>query len=432
MNERHPVGLVLHDDLERSRLTVFFRIILAIPHIIWWVLWSIAVIVAAIVGWVATLATGQLPGGLHRFFCAYIRYTTHFFGYLYLVTDPYPPFNGRPIEGYPIDITLPDPQPQSRAIVLVRILIAIPALIISSALTGAGGSFAARGGKGGGSGTQAGGTFSGGVAALAAFFGWFACVATARMPRGLRDTGAYGLGYRAQTAAYVLLVTERYPNSDPHALLEGLEPPPLHPVRLEGDAADLRRSRLTVFFRLPLLIPHLVWLSLWGIAAFLALTLQWFITLFAGRPAGAFHRFLSRYVRYAFHVYAFGSLSANPFPGFTGAPGVYPLDLVLPDPGRQNRWKTLFRGLLAVPAIILEVALFFLLLVAAFLSWFMALATARSPEGLRNVSAWALRYSGQLNAYFYLLTDAYPNSSPLEGAEPAPEPVVAAEPLAAS
>ena len=51
------------------------------------------------------------------------------------------------------------------------------------------------------------------------------------------------------------------------------------------------------------------------------------------------------------------------------------------------------------------------------------LAQAIVNEGLRNVTAWALRYSGQTNAYFYLLTDAYPHSSPLEGVEPA-EPAV--------
>ena len=34
MNE-HPVQLVVEDDLQRNRLTVFFRLILAIPHFIW-------------------------------------------------------------------------------------------------------------------------------------------------------------------------------------------------------------------------------------------------------------------------------------------------------------------------------------------------------------------------------------------------------------
>ena len=98
------------------------------------------------------------------------------------------------------------------------------------------------------------------LVAVSAFLGWFASLATGGMPRGLRDAGAYALGYRAQASAYLLLVTGRYPNSDPHGDARGLEPPPLHPVRLVGDAHDLRRSRVTVFFRLPLAFPHIVWL----------------------------------------------------------------------------------------------------------------------------------------------------------------------------
>ena len=420
MHEEHPVGLVVRDDLERSRLTVFFRLLLAIPHYFWFIGWSIAAFFVAIAGWVVALVTGRLPDGMHGFFCSYIRYTTFLFSYLYLTSNPYPPFTGRPVDGYPIDVTLPGPSPQRRVVVLVRILLAVPALLVSAVLTGGGGSFAFSGTRRN-RGASAGGNFSGGLALLSAFLGWFAILAKGRMPRGLRDTGAYGLGYRAQVFAYLLLVTERYPNSDPHRLLSGLEPPALHPVRLEGDSLDLRRSRLTVFFRLPLLIPHLVWLVLWGVAAVLALFLQWFVTLFAARPASAFHRFLSRYVRYEFHVYAFGSLAANPFPGFTGVPGSYPLDLVLPEPGRQNRWKTLFRFPLAIPALIIVGGLLAALWISAVLSWFMALFTGRSPEGLRNLAAWSLRYQGQLNAYFNLITDAYPNASPLEGAAPAPE-----------
>ena len=43
------------------------------------------------------------------------------------------------------------------------------------------------------------------------------------------------------------------------------EPPPvLHPIQLVV-TDDLRRSRLTVLLRLPLSVPHLIWLYLWSI-----------------------------------------------------------------------------------------------------------------------------------------------------------------------
>jgi ABC-type multidrug transport system fused ATPase/permease subunit len=405
----HPVRFVIRDDLRRNRLTVFFRLLLAIPHYIWFVLWSLAVILAAIAGWIAALVTGSLPGGLHRFFCAYIRYTIHLFAYLFLVANPYPGFSGAP-ESYPIDVALPDPAPQERWRILLRLVLAVPALIVSTALSG-GGTYSWRSSNG-----RSAGARVTGVAAISAVLGWFASLATGRMPSGLRDAGGYTLGYRAQLLSYLLLVTERYPNADPHPLLADAEPPPPHPVHVVGDSEDLRRSRVTVLFRLPLVIPLLVWLLLWAIAAVLALFLQWFVTLFRGVPASALHRFLSRFVRYSFHIYAFASIAANPFPGFTGTPGVYPVDLMLPEPGRQNRWKTLFRLFLAIPAFAVQAGLGVALVSAAFLTWFVALATGQAPEGLRNLSVYALRYSAQVNAYVNLLTDAYPHASPLEGA----------------
>ena len=411
MHESHPVSLAITDDLRRARLTVFFRLLLFIPHLVWFVLWSIAVVVAAIAGWIATLATGGLPGGLHRFFCAYIRYSTHIFAYLYLVANPYPEFVGE-AGSYPVDVRLPAaPAAQSRLRVLFRLALAIPSLAVSGALSGFsyGASFSSRN-----SNTSAG-TQATGLGIAAAFLGWFASLATGRMPSGLRDAGGYALGYRAQLLAYLLLVTDRYPNADPTALLAELERPAPHPVHLVGDSEDLRRSRLTVFFRLPIAIPHLVWLLLWSIVALLAAIVQWFVALFAGRPAASLDAFLSAYVRYGFHVYAFISLTANPFPAFSGRFGSYPLDLVLPEPAPQNRWKTGFRLVLVLPAFLVNSALGSVLVVDAVLIWFYALVTGRAPEGLRNLSAYALRYNAQAGAYFVLLTDVYPHASPLEG-----------------
>ncbi len=216
---------------------------------------------------------------------------------------------------------------------------------------------------------------------MVAVLGWFASVWRGRMPRGLRDVGAYSAGYKAQALAYLLLVTDRYPSSDPTAMLAELDRPPVHPIHIVGDAGDLRRSRTTVFFRLPLAIPHLVWLALWSVPAVLAVVSQWLVTLLSGLPSSLLHRFLSRYVRYGFHVYAFLFLVANPFPGFIGEPGVYPLDLELPAPERQNRWKTAFRIVLAIPAFMVNAGLGGVLVVASILIVVrLARARARRPK----------------------------------------------------
>jgi len=410
--DEHPVRLVVEDDLRRNRLTVFFRLILAIPHLIWAFLWTIAVFFASIANWFVTLIAGRPATSLHGFMCSYIRYLLHLYAYLWLVANPYPGFVGE-VGEYPIDIKLPPPAPQPRLKTLFRILLALPALALAGALGGSGGFGFTRSRS-----TRSYSYNSSGLGFVIAVLGWFASLVRGSMPKGLRDAGAYGLGYYAQAAAYTLLVTDRYPNADPTAILTDVASPPVHPVHLVGDAHDLRRSRVTVFFRLLLALPHIFWIVLWTIAAIVVSILNWFVTLFTGTPGAAFHRFLSRYVRYGLHLNAFIFLTANPFPGFTGTEGTYPLDLVLPPRARQNRWKTGFRVLLAIPAFAVNSALGGSLVLAAFFTWFVALIRGSAPWGLRNLSAYALRYGAQLNAYLYLLTDAYPHASPLEGAEP--------------
>src|SRR5207248_2224685 len=82
--------LVVNDDLQRNRLTVFFRLILAIPLLLWAVLWAVIAVLAYIVNWFATLFMGQSPEGLHNFLATFLRYTTHVRAYTLLVADPYP------------------------------------------------------------------------------------------------------------------------------------------------------------------------------------------------------------------------------------------------------------------------------------------------------------------------------------------------------
>jgi hypothetical protein len=420
MDDRHPVGLVVEDDFRRSRLTVLLRLILAIPHYIWIFLWTIAAVVVAVINWFATLILGRPPRWAHSFLCAFVRYVVHLSAYMFLVSNPYPGFMGE-AGSYPVDVSLPsEPQDQARWKTLLRLILLIPAFVIGGVL---GGSFGISVGvlfnRSGGRRSSGYSGFSGPglLVGTCAVLGWFASLVTGRMPAGLRDAGAYGVGYSAQLGAYALILTDRYPNSDPLALLETVPRPAQHPVYLVGEAQGLRRSRLLVLFRLPLFFPHYVWLYLWGLVVGLVSIVNWFATLIMGRPPRPFYRFVSRYIRYEFHVFAFLTVAANPFPGFTGQAGSYPLDLAIPEePQRQNRWKTLFRVILAIPAFLVSFALYVLLVVASILTWFVALIRGSAPWGLRNVMAYTLRYLAQTNAYLYLLTDAYPHASPLEGA----------------
>jgi Domain of unknown function (DUF4389) len=417
VHDPHPVRLLVEDDYRRSRVTVFFRLVLAIPHFVWFFLWTIWVVLAGFLNWLISIFTGRPLPWFHGVMCGYVRYQVHLSAYLSLVGNPYPGFMGEAGE-YPIDVLLPEePVAQRRWTIFLRLLLALPALFLSGTLAGLGG-----GNLGYTRSRSRGGTGGGTLLLVCAVLGWFASLARGRMPKGLRDGGAYAIGYSAQAAAYLLLVTDRYPNADPtEMLLAVTDRPPLHPVRVVGDPYDLRRSRLTVFFRLLLALPHLVWLSLWSIAVFFAAIAQWFVTLFGGTPAEGLHRFLTAYVRYRLHVIAYLMLVANPFPGFTGTAGTYPLDLEVGGPERQNRWKTGFRIVLAIPAFLVSAVLGGSLGAAAVLTWFYALAKGSAPWGLRNLSAYSLRYSAQMGAYALLLTEAYPHASPLEGEDTAGE-----------
>jgi Domain of unknown function (DUF4389) len=180
----HPIRMVVTDDLVRSRLTVFFRLLLAIPHFIWVTLWSFAVALAALAAWVIGLVTGRVPDGLHSFIAAYTRYYTHLDAYLWIAADPYPGFTGEP--GYPVDVEIAPATSQSRLTIFFRLLLAIPAAIVMSVLQN--------------------------VAWIVAILAWFYALVTGRMSKGMRDLQVYCLRYQAQTLGYLMLLTQRYPS----------------------------------------------------------------------------------------------------------------------------------------------------------------------------------------------------------------------------
>ena len=191
-----------------------------------------------------------------------------------------------------------------------------------------------------------------------------------------------------------------------------------HPIQVVV-TDDLRRNRLTVFFRGLLVIPHLIVLILWSIAAEIAVIIAWIIALFAGRVPDGLHNFIAAWMRYATHVYAYLFLLADPYPPFSGS-SPYPIDLHVAPAERQNRWKTFFRGILAIPALFIANILRYLGMLIAFLGWFAALALGRMPKGLRDTGAWTLRVDQQTYSYLSMLTDRYPQFGPTpeEDAEP--------------
>jgi hypothetical protein len=76
----------------RNRLTSFFRILLAIPHLIVMAVLGIGVLVCGLIGWFAVLVTGRWPEGLRGFIEKVIRWNVRLMAYFLLLTDQYPPF----------------------------------------------------------------------------------------------------------------------------------------------------------------------------------------------------------------------------------------------------------------------------------------------------------------------------------------------------
>jgi 2-(1,2-epoxy-1,2-dihydrophenyl)acetyl-CoA isomerase len=180
----HPITVENNDDLSRWRLTVALRYLLALPHLYLVYLWSFVALVVGIVNWFIALVRGETPKPVRAWFERYLRYSTHVLAYTLLLADPYPKFRGWP-GTYPVDLRVDPPQPQRRWTILLRLPLAVPALIFSYVLNI--------------------------VVSVVALLGWFVALATARMPVGFQRLGAYCLRFQMQTLGYLLLVTDRYP-----------------------------------------------------------------------------------------------------------------------------------------------------------------------------------------------------------------------------
>ncbi|HKB19928.1 MAG TPA: DUF4389 domain-containing protein [Gaiellaceae bacterium] len=182
----HPVRLVDNDDLRRSRLTVLVRVLLALPHLIWVSLYATVALVVALVNWIVTLIKGESPMRLHRWLVRFLRYTVYVYSYFYVLANPYPPFHGED-RSYTIDLVVEGPGRQRRLVTALRIVLVIPAFVLSWVL--------------------------GQVLQVLAVLNWLIAIVLGRVPRGMEQLGLYCLRYQTQVYAYLVVVTDRYPST---------------------------------------------------------------------------------------------------------------------------------------------------------------------------------------------------------------------------
>jgi hypothetical protein len=144
------------------------------------------------------------------------------------------------------------------------------------------------------------------LAAVCALIMWFAIVFTGRAPDGLWTLGAFYLRWRVRAASYAALLRDEYPPFGDGG----------YPAELELERPAANRNRLTVAFRLPLLIPHFVVLWVLGIGWAITTIVAWLMILFTGRYPMSLFDFGVGVMRWSTRVEAYALLLTDEYPPF--------------------------------------------------------------------------------------------------------------------
>lgn len=183
----------------RNRLTNAFRIILAIPHLIFTGLWGYAAELIGVVQWFIIVFTGQRNRGIWDFQRSPFGYSARVTSYTYHLFDQYPAFGTDP-GTVPVAIDLVDEEPADRLTNGLRFIWIIPAAIIGFGIAVA--------------------------VSVVLFVTWWAILFTGKHPRGMFDFTLNGLRYSMQLTAYALLMTDTYPKWGTGAGVPGRPPAP--------------------------------------------------------------------------------------------------------------------------------------------------------------------------------------------------------------
>jgi len=179
-----PVLVAFAGPAPQSRLTVAFRIFMAIPQLI--VLWllGIAAMVITIIGWFGALFTGRRPVFAADFLTGYLRWLSRVYPYNYLLTDVYPPFTLDDAD-YPVRLAVM-PGPLNRLAVLFRFFLLIPCWIVQAVVTY-------------------------GALTIFLFVTWLIVLVQGQMPDAIYQGLAAVLRYQVRTLGFAVMLTSAYP-----------------------------------------------------------------------------------------------------------------------------------------------------------------------------------------------------------------------------
>ena len=129
----HPYPVTFEVDYvqRRSRVSALFRLILAIPLMIWLYLYSIVAYCGIAIAWFAIVITGRFPAGLYNFVARYTRLLACTNAYTGVLCDPYPSLGGSDNPSYPVRMQFAGPLDRySRLKTLFRAILSIPVSIL--------------------------------------------------------------------------------------------------------------------------------------------------------------------------------------------------------------------------------------------------------------------------------------------------------------
>ena len=179
-----PVQVAVAPTARQRRVTVAFRLILAIPHLFVLHFLAIAAGVVVFIGWWGALFMGHLPDFAANYLSGYMQWYARVYGYVFLLTDVYPPFALEDEPGYPVRLAVAQER-LNRLAVLFRIILAIPA------------------------GIAAGAAIAG--ATLVSIVAWLVTLITGELPATLHLAFTAVLRYHFRYYCYWLLLTPTYP-----------------------------------------------------------------------------------------------------------------------------------------------------------------------------------------------------------------------------
>jgi hypothetical protein len=186
-----------------------------------------------------------------------------------------------------------------------------------------------------------------------------------------------------------------------------------YPVTLEVDYVE-KRSRLTTFFRILLVIPWLIVGFFYEIGLLFAVIAAWFVLLFTGRWPLGMYNFVAGVLRYLARVNAFLLLLVDPFPPFVlDHVPTYPARLLVDPPqASYSRLLVFFRVIYVIPAYLIAYVLGIVSYVIWFFDWFVIVILGKQLPGFQNAQLFCVAYSVRAQALMFLLTEKYPPFNP--------------------